>query len=196
LGEQLILPRKYRPLLREPVGEVITGEDDEAVKKLLQVIGDPIKIISVGDVTTYFLLKEGVVPDISFVDDKTKREPAPERVVIGTKVRPAKNVKVINPAGTITEELINVIVDAVESEDKVRIFVDGEEDLAALPSIVLAPIGSAVLYGQPNEGIVLVKITDTKRKEVKDLLLSFTTQPENEGKDYFNIWRKLNGNRN
>ena len=43
------------------------------------------------------------------------------------------------------------------------ILVDGEEDLLALPAIFLAPINSLVLYGQPNQGFVLVKITDTVR---------------------------------
>ncbi len=48
--------------------------------------------------------------------------------------------------------------------------VDGEEDMLALPLFVMAPIGAFVLYGQPLEGLVLVRITAAKRKEAKDLM--------------------------
>ncbi|HMK82220.1 MAG TPA: DUF359 domain-containing protein, partial [Candidatus Bathyarchaeia archaeon] len=48
--------------------------------------------------------------------------------------------------------------------------VDGEEDLLVLVVIAVAPVGSLVVYGQPNEGIVLVNVTLAKKKEVVDLL--------------------------
>ena len=39
-----------------------------------------------------------------------------------------------------------------------KIVVEGEEDLATLPAILYAPPGSVVVYGQPDEGSVLVKV--------------------------------------
>jgi GTP-dependent dephospho-CoA kinase len=42
--------------------------------------------------------------------------------------------------------------------------------MLALPLFRMAPRGSAVLYGQPLEGIVLVNITEGKQKEAKDLM--------------------------
>jgi uncharacterized protein (UPF0218 family) len=48
--------------------------------------------------------------------------------------------------------------------------VKGEEDMLAIPLFTLAPRGSAVLYGQPLEGIVLVYITEEKQNQAKDLM--------------------------
>ena len=44
----------------------------------------------------------------------------------------------------------------------VRITVNGEEDLLVLPVCIHAPDNAIVMYGQPNEGLVLVEITDTE----------------------------------
>jgi uncharacterized protein (UPF0218 family) len=48
--------------------------------------------------------------------------------------------------------------------------VKGEEDMLALPLFTLAPKGSAVLYGQPLEGVVVVYITEEKQNQAKDLM--------------------------
>ena len=42
--------------------------------------------------------------------------------------------------------------------------------MLALPLFTMAPKGSAVLYGQPLEGIVLVNITEEKQNQAKDLM--------------------------
>jgi Uncharacterized protein conserved in archaea len=49
------------------------------------------------------------------------------------------------------------------------IIVDGEEDLAALSAIFLAPENTKVIYGMPDEGVVVVDSSDSKEK-VKKLL--------------------------
>jgi uncharacterized protein (UPF0218 family) len=38
--------------------------------------------------------------------------------------------------------------------------VDGEEDLAVLPCLLNSPKDAFILYGQPNEGVVLVKVDE------------------------------------
>jgi uncharacterized protein (UPF0218 family) len=52
----------------------------------------------------------------------------------------------------------------------VRIVVSGEEDLLALPLFVMVPNGSVVLYGQPLEGMVIVRIDEKIRWKARDLL--------------------------
>jgi GTP-dependent dephospho-CoA kinase len=42
--------------------------------------------------------------------------------------------------------------------------------LLALPLFSMASEGSAVLYGQPLEGLVIVKITEEKQKQARDLI--------------------------
>jgi len=55
-------------------------------------------------------------------------------------------------------------------ERKTQIFVDGEEDLAVLPAMILAPDASIIIYGQPDEGIVLIKVDEEMRNRAKDIL--------------------------
>ncbi|HOP09469.1 MAG TPA: DUF359 domain-containing protein, partial [Candidatus Methanofastidiosa archaeon] len=68
----------------------------------------------------------------------------------------------------ITRELWDAIRDC--DLDNRKIFIDGEEDLATLPAIFFAPEGAIVVYGQPDEGIVIVNVTDEKKKEVYSIL--------------------------
>ena len=59
-------------------------------------------------------------------------------------------------------------VDATLSE-KVQIVIDGEEDIVALPFLIFAPVGWVVCYGQPNEGLVIVKITEESKKRAESI---------------------------
>jgi len=45
--------------------------------------------------------------------------------------------------------------EALSDEVPVVVVVDGEEDLAPLFIHVLAPINAVVMYGQPNQGVVV-----------------------------------------
>ena len=51
----------------------------------------------------------------------------------------------------------------VEKDQTTLILVDGEEDLAPLFLHIIAPIKSAIIYGQPNKGVVL-RITELDSK--------------------------------
>jgi len=63
-----------------------------------------------------------------------------------------------------------VIKQAFTLPSPVRIVVNGEEDLLVIPVCVHAPDNSIVLYGQPNEGLVVVEITPEIRNKTQSLL--------------------------
>jgi len=128
------------------------------------------KLIAVGDMTAFYLLKASVVPDVVIVDNKTKRMPVPDHVVKSLDHDSYKTVEVKNPPATLTNELMNVIRESLQEPERIKIVVDGEEDLATLPAILYAPLGSVVIYGQPNEGSVLVKVTAEKKKHIEELM--------------------------
>ncbi len=71
-------------------------------------------------------------------------------------------------------------------EHPIRIFVLGEEDLAVMPAVVLAPLSSIVIYGQPSSGCVLIRVTREKKKEMRELLKQM--EDTNDGKS---LWRLL-----
>jgi uncharacterized protein (UPF0218 family) len=189
LGCEIVLPESLRPLFRKPFGVLYEGVGGDAVRSSVKDLDNPTKLISVGDVTTFHLLESNIIPDILIVDDRTKRAPASSQVVYGTKHQGFVEIAVDNPAGVITEELISVIWDALVSDRNVRIFVNGEEDLAALPAMMMAPIGSVVMYGQPDKGVMLVRITESKKAEIKDLFDKILEKQDH--KEQFNNVRRI-----
>jgi uncharacterized protein (UPF0218 family) len=78
-------------------------------------------------------------------------------------------VKVRNPAGTLTDELM----EALKLPTPLRIEVEGEEDLATLACGMLLPEGAVILYGQPGEGVVAVEVTAQEREEFLRLFEKF-----------------------
>jgi uncharacterized protein (UPF0218 family) len=77
-----------------------------------------------------------------------------------------------NPAGTLTDALINAIDYAV-MHPPVTVLVDGEEDLAVIPLVMAAPVGAIVLYGQPHQGVVLRTVNPDAKKTARNLLNHF-----------------------
>ena len=75
-----------------------------------------------------------------------------------------------NPAAEISSDSISVIKKACTIPSPGRFFVDGEEDLLVLPACIHAPENAIVMYGQPHEGLVLVKVTPEIRNKVQTLL--------------------------
>src|SRR5439155_26880947 len=73
-------------------------------------------------------------------------------------IKARKTYHVRNPAGVISMRSCEFIKQAMREEDVV-IYVEGEEDLLALPCIVESPDGGLVLYGQPSQGLVVVETT-------------------------------------
>ncbi len=164
------LPDELKSELRKLHGELYRGDGQDTARQIIKALKNPTKIIAVGDIVTFNLLNAGLVPDISFVDERTKRVPAADHIMHGTKHPRFTTVTVENPPGIITEGLLHEVSKAMDSDSPVRIFVKGEEDLAALPAIAMAPLSSVVIYGLPDEGAVVVKVTPDKKKEIHSLI--------------------------
>jgi uncharacterized protein (UPF0218 family)/phosphopantetheine adenylyltransferase len=85
--------------------------------------------------------------------------------------------RILNKPGTVSAEAINASKSALsnyfKTGTKQLIIIDGEEDLTALPAILLSPLGSVVLYGQMDLGVVVVSVTEEKKREVKEILRKF-----------------------
>jgi len=157
----LVLPEESRRLFKDPFGTLYPGI--EAV--LPHLAGRT--VYSVGDVVTHSLQKNGIVPAIAVIDGQTMRSPCdrlPE--VKGTCIR------VKNPPGTITDELVLALTDAL-SRAPATILVEGEEDLAVIPLVIAAPESSVVLYGQPHEGVVLRTIDKAAKETARTFLEQF-----------------------
>lgn len=158
--KDLKLPEHLREKLKRPFGNLIKDGDKFNLRSNL--------IICVGDKTSERILGIGILPKICIYDGKIMRRDIKIPEVI--KNFNANEIRAKNPAGYITQELFNAVEKALNSSGNFKIFVDGEEDLAAIAVIDLAPIGSLVLYGQPGEGIVLVNVDKKSKELIKNIL--------------------------
>lgn len=165
----LELPEGVRPLLKRPLGQLFPNVA-AAIERLRQL--HPPRLIAVGDVVAAELLDAGVRLDIAVIDMKVMRLPIDEKTKRVVEAFEAKVVHVKNQAGTITTELREALEAA---KPPLKIVVEGEEDLATLPAVLSAPLGSVIIYGQPGEGLVLVEVTEPKRREFETLLKQFKT---------------------
>jgi len=166
----LLLPDDLRSLLKEPLGKLCRGDGLDCVRAMERDLERAHKLVAGGDMTAYYLLKAGVVPDLLIVDNKTKRMPVSDQVLDELDHKSYKTMPVQNPAATLSGDLMDLIRESIQGQDKIKIIVEGEEDLATLPAILYAPLGSAVVYGQPNEGSVLVDVTAEKKLHIEELI--------------------------
>ncbi len=150
--------------LKKPFGTLVL-EKDVTKQKVLSMLEGARKIITVGDATTERLISFGITPDIAVIDGMERRSRRDHSINYH-----AKEMLCTNPAGTISKQAVHVLQIALERPPPVTVKVQGEEDMLALPLFTMAPKGSAVLYGQPLEGIVLVNITEEKQNQAKDLM--------------------------
>jgi hypothetical protein len=172
MGILYTLTPELRIKLKKPIGTLIRGSYAETIKKLLNMIKEekPSTIISVGDTVSKNIAKNHVLPQLAIIDNRVMR-----RRIQPISTTAERIIHVKNPPGTITEEAITAIQDALKSSCHVKIIVDGEEDLLTLAAVLYAPQNSFVIYGQPYEGIVIVKVTPEKKAEVYEILKAMKT---------------------
>src|SRR5208337_2936762 len=167
------MPIKYnltpglRVKLKQPLGILIRGSFTETTRRFSEMVNkeQPSSIIAVGDTVSKNLAKNHILAKLSILDNKCMR-----KNVQPTLLAAEKTFHVKNPQGTITEEAIAAVQEALQGSQHTKIVVEGEEDLLALIAIMNAPQDSFVLYGQPHEGIVVVKVTQAKKTEISELL--------------------------
>lgn len=172
--KNLILPEYLRNELRKPLGKVIRGDDlhtTQIASQIVQLIKRlyiPI-IIAVGDIIANSLEEVGFIPDVKIIDYRSRRK---QISLAGSRLG-----GISNKPGTISKESVNAIQKAVHAFSEISlkqtVVINGEEDLLALPAILLAPLGSIVLYGQIDLGVVMVVVTEKKKKKIEKLLKKF-----------------------
>ncbi|WP_428323828.1 GTP-dependent dephospho-CoA kinase family protein [Nitrosopumilus sp.] len=150
--------------MKVPLG-VLLPESQANKENILKHIEKNSYVITVGDRTTEKMIDFDLIPSLQIVDGIEKREKRePPKLVNATEIT------VDNPPAEITSQSIDVIKNAFSMNSPIRILVTGEEDLLVLPVCIHAPENSVVLYGQPNEGLVIVKITSEIRNKAQNLL--------------------------
>lgn len=176
LDSNLHLSEELRSALRKPLGKVLNSIPEKTQ-------GD--KIITIGDITTKKFNEKNINQFLSIIDFQVKRQKMFSSIS-DLGFEEIKAVKVKNPAGTITPDLFKAIIGAFKSKKRQIILVEGEEDLAVLPTIIAAPLGFKIYYGQPaglasesvaggpDEGLVEVEVTEKVKEKTYEFLIRFS----------------------
>jgi len=168
LAKDLRLPKSLLMDFRRPFGEVFSGDWDETAKRVVKMLrGRKSLVVTVGDTTSYYLIKHGLRPRMIIVDGKAKRKRFPKRIPFSGKAVTARN-----PKGMITAGMWKAVEKSIPElqKNKVKLIVKGEEDLAVLPCAVHLPLGSYIVYGLFDTGLVIVKVDEKKKERAKALL--------------------------
>jgi uncharacterized protein (UPF0218 family) len=154
------LPEKLKTKLRKIWGIPIFGKKKEVKEKFEKLLkkGNFKKVITVGDYCSINLPS-----DVKIFDGRVKRRKIKKILSYSLKCK--------NPKGTIQKEVWPIIKKAIK-ENK-NVFVEGEEDLLVIPTVLLAPKNSLVVYGFPGKGICAIEVNQKMKRKIKNLLKLF-----------------------
>jgi uncharacterized protein (UPF0218 family) len=177
---RLILPQHLRKTLKGPKGQLFSrpalGAAEDTCAHIRKQSLSP--VIAVGDLVSINLAKVNCQATLSIMDGKTKRHDALDFDIV-TDV----TFKAVNPAAEIRPEVWIAIEQALvlgETGKTAKLLIEGEEDLTALPAVALAPIGSAVVYGLPDQGIVVIEVASEHKQAVDAILQQMVHKDESE----------------
>lgn len=159
-----ILNENQKKLLRQPQGKLIESE------KLLDQshLQAATKVATVGDIVTQAFLRAKFRIDFAVVDFRSQNN---EHIWEPQAYWEHDISTIYNPAGQITHAASSRLLKQVTLGPHLFV-VEGEEDLLALPLVLSLPLGSLLYYGQPNEGVVELTITE----HLKSTFLTFCQQ--------------------
>ncbi len=157
--KDLVLPKEDRQVFKEQIGTELYDSD-------LEQFHAQTTLITVGDVVSLTFRKHGIRPFLSIYDGMTERREMTEFAIL---VENEEKDEVVNPAGRITRELADCIRRRIEGSGGL-IKVDGEEDLALMPAILLAPLGTDIVYGWPGKCMMRVTTDECIRSKIEQML--------------------------
>ena len=152
------VPEDKREIFKERLGSEL--KESELIKHKDH------KMITVGDVVSLTMRRNGIRPILSVYDGYTERH---EMTDFAALVEGEEKEVIVNPAGTITDELDDAVRNALTAGTTDLIRVEGEEDLALMPCILHAPEGTEIVYGWPGKGMMVITTDGTIRKRIEEL---------------------------
>jgi len=167
------ITESLREDLRIPKSKIFEGDNPTVTKDMISYIQEKKldRVVCVGDEVSRDLLQNGFKPRNVIVDGKVNRVPID---YLDDIVQHYSNkFSLTNNPGMIAKEVWKTLKGALKQESAV--IVKGEEDLLAIPTILVSDINTAIIYGQPGRGKVIIEV-DEERKEIwRKRLAEFNT---------------------
>lgn len=151
-----------REWLKQPLGQITnntiinSGENTQPSKNLVVLVGD-ITLQRFSQLKRHF--------DLAIFDEHTQRNKATPIENNSPMNFPDQITSVKNKAGEISHQLVKTLEEVLQTGQQ-YLKIEGEEDLAVLPLILMLPLGSLIYYGQPNQGMVEVVVNPKIKHEV------------------------------
>ncbi len=152
--------------LKKPKGELF-----KKFQELDKVLLEAKYLVTVGDFVSFSALENNIQPNLMIIDRKVERKEFVFRIPNNYLL-----LNTINPKGFVTVKAFKAVKESLKligTGFRVCLIVCGEEDLLGFPVVLLFPLSTVMLYGQPGEGIVAVKIDNESKNEAKKLLSLF-----------------------
>ena len=168
-----MMSKELESEFKQPMGILYEGPEEHTEVALSAALRENPRLgilVAVGDVTVAGLLEMGITPDLGIVDGITKRLEFTGELDLSEF---DYVITAENPAGQLTPSLIAAIDEALHSDGRICIKVEGEEDLAPLIIHLLAPLGALLLYGQPSKGVVARETDEVVKSRCRSLLERF-----------------------
>lgn len=151
----LTLTSSQRNFFKKPLGKILKNPPKLHPDNL---------VILVGDLALKRFLKTKTPFNIAVFDLKIQRKP---HRFFSKKFISKADFKAKNKPGTISKTAADKVLKSIKKK-KGLIYIKGEEDLTAVPAILLSPLNSLVFYGQPKKGLVKIRVTE----EIKEKLFN------------------------
>ena len=158
-----------RRLVSKPLGELIakpSGALPAILRDRFLRAGARISFC-VGDAVTSTLIRGRIPFEVAVVDARIRR-----RAVAIPGWIEGRIFRVRNPKGYLNPSALEVMRGALSVGAGAIVVVEGEEDLLTLFAIDLSREGDLVVYGQPGEGAVVVRVDAGVKKRNSEFLNS------------------------
>lgn len=181
-NKSLYLPYHQRSFFQKPIGKLLKGSHTNllwASQQALRYVKKnlPPLIITVGDITTQACLINNIPINLAIIDYRSQRQPISFNLHTSLQKSAFSLGSCDNNPGTISKKTIaklkQILPKIIISKKLSFLEINGEEDLLVLPLILLAPLQTAILYGQPQKGIVQVVVTEILKEKMVSLLTKF-----------------------
>ena len=158
-------------ILKPEMAQELKDTDNKVYLESPEFLKETEYIATIGDICTIKIFEQIREPNLAIVDLKTKRNISLDNEQLETIMKIGINkVEVENPPGSISNQMWKAIESSFSNEKNTRITVKGEEDLAALAVISMAPKGAKVIYGMPDRGMVVVDVNQQEKKRANNFL--------------------------
>lgn len=164
LKETLTLSEVQKRKLTDPLGKVFEAPKPDLLHKKLDKHAKNLPICVVGDESLNFFMKHSLPFNLGLFDGHTNRYDISE---VSKQLQDKEIEMIANPAGTISKEASSKLSSLNLREKYSFLKVEGEEDLLTAALTLLLPLNSVIYYGQPNQGLVEVTVTE----ELKNMIL-------------------------